>query len=150
MNNKTILIGLGVLVAVGVAGFFLIYGKGGGSNLYNNSNVVNPTTVPTSAAVQPSESGEVAKEMTIEGSEFKFSQSTINLKMGEKVSLTFKNTGAASHNLSIPDLQVATRTIGFGESDTVVFTPNKTGAFDFMCTIVGHKDLGMKGQVVVK
>ncbi|MBI3397535.1 cupredoxin domain-containing protein, partial [Candidatus Woesebacteria bacterium] len=114
LNNKTIWIGLGVLVAVGAAGLFLMYGKSGSSNVYNSANVANPTSVPTAAAVQPSGSDKSAKEVTVEASEFKLSPSTINLKVGEKVSLTFKNTGAASHNFTIPGLQVATKTIGSG------------------------------------
>lgn len=92
----------------------------------------------------------VSKEIIVEGTEFKFSQDKIELKKGEKVKITFQNKGEQPHNLLIPELTVATRTIGPGEEDTVVIEAKETGEFTFYCGVANHKDLGMEGGVEVK
>lgn len=91
-----------------------------------------------------------AKEIVVDGSEFKFEPGSISLKKGEKVKLTLKNTGKFPHNLVISDLSVSTRTIQAGESDTIEFTPDKDGNFPFICTIDEHAAKGMKGSATIQ
>lgn len=86
----------------------------------------------------------------ISGSEFAFTPASITTKVGQPVTLTFKNEGKYPHNLSISDLNVQTKTINPGESDSVTFTPDKTGSFTYICTVPGHADKGMKGTLTVE
>jgi plastocyanin len=97
----------------------------------------------------PSSTAQVQK-VTVEGSEYAFTPSTFTLKKGLPAEITFKNTGAFPHNLTIADLNVKTKTIQPGEQDTIQFTPDKTGQFAFLCTVPGHADKGMKGMLTVQ
>ena len=82
--------------------------------------------------------------------EFKFIPSTITVKKGEKVKLTFKNIGKFPHDYVIADLNVATKRIQPGEQDSVKFTPEKTGEFKFICSVGNHQEQGMTGILTVE
>ena len=110
---------------------------------------VSPTATPL-ASPSGSQSAVTLKQITVVGKEFAFTPSAITVNKGEKVDLTFKNTGTYPHNLTITDLGVKTKTIQPGEQDTISFVPDKMGSFKFMCTVPGHADKGMVGTLTVK
>jgi len=63
------------------------------------------------------------------------------------VTVTIKNNGQAEHNFSISSLNVD-KDIEKGESQTVSFTPSKSGSLQFFCKY--HKDSqGMVGSLSV-
>ena len=138
------------IIVYGLVYYFVLAKKGG----YNNTSAAVPSYVtPTAMPTVPSQATSAtvsAQKITVEGSEFAFSPSDITLKKGQPAELTFKNTGAFPHNLTIADLNVKTKTIQPGEQDTVQFTPDKTGQFSFICTVPGHADKGMKGTLTVQ
>lgn len=90
------------------------------------------------------------QEVNVSGNEFAFNPSTITIKNGQLAQITFTNTGKFPHDFSIPDLDVKTKIIQPGESDSVQFTPNNTGSFQFDCTVTGHADKGMTGMLIVE
>jgi Plastocyanin len=141
---------IGVVIYGAVYYFILAKNNGG----YNNNSVVAPSyTSPTTAQITPSQtpsSMAQVQKITISGSEFAFTPAAITLKKGQPAEITFKNTGAFPHNLTIADLNLKTKTIQPGEQDIIQFTPDKTGQFSFMCTVPGHADKGMKGTLTVQ
>ncbi len=90
------------------------------------------------------------KEITVEGFEFKFAPATLTFKKGETVKLTLKNTGKMPHDFVIDELGVKTKVINGGETDTVEFTPDKAGSFEYYCSVGKHRAMGMKGTVTVE
>ncbi len=135
------------LVVYGAVYYFIL-SKNKGYN--NNQNKTQYQQSSQSPASSPASNQAESQKFTIEGSEFAFTPSAITVKNGQPVQITFKNTGQYSHNLTIADLNIATKTIGPGEEDTVTFTPNKTGQVSFMCTVPTHADKGMKGTLNVQ
>ena len=145
--KKTAIIGIGVLVAIGAFGVFAMNGA------KKTSTGVVPETqaTPTTAETQATPSSEEAAQMvTVEGTDYSFSPSTINLTRDKEVTITFKNMGKLPHNLVISDLGVSTDTITPGKETTVTFVPEEVGTFEFICSIGNHEEKGMKGTVVVK
>lgn len=140
MKNKVPMI----VAVIAVVGGLLWYMKG---------------SAPTQP-VQPSESMQPAsgsamtdansKQLMVDGSEFKFSMTSITLKKGEKVKLTLTNSGKMPHDFVVDELGVKTKTIKNGESDTIEFTPDKTGSFEFYCSVGSHRAMGMKGTMIVE
>jgi nitrite reductase (NO-forming) len=126
-----------VLVVVVIGGYFLL--KGG-------SQVLAPAPTPTITEVTTSE----VKEITVSGTEFAFSPSTIIVKAGEQVKINFKNEGGASHNLIIEGLEAKTGTIGSGQTDTIEFTAPVSGTYTFFCSVPGHRAAGMEGSLKVE
>ncbi|KKU17237.1 MAG: Copper binding protein, plastocyanin/azurin family [Candidatus Woesebacteria bacterium GW2011_GWC2_45_9] len=142
MQNKGLWIGIGLFIAAVLAGLFFL-----------RKPQPTPTTTQTSptpgtgTTAQPT--GEV-REITVEGSEYSFSPESLTVAAGERVSLTFKNTGNLPHNFTIDELGVRTKTIAGGQTDVVEFTAGASGTFTFYCSLAGHRQLGMEGDLEVQ
>ena len=140
------------IVLYGLLYYFVLSKNKGG---YGGSNSQNPYQSQSQSSSSPSSpsspaSSAVNQKFTVVGTEFAFTPSTISVKTGQPVQVTFKNNGKFPHNLTFTDLNVGTKTISPGEEDTITFTPNKTGDFTFICTVPTHADRGMKGTLTVQ
>ncbi len=135
--------------------YYFVLGKKDGYTTSQNGQYQYPTTTqqvttqPTTQSASPSPSIS-ATQVTVSGTEFAFTPSTITVKVGQPVQITFKNNGTYPHNLTLADLQAGTKTIQPGAQDTITFTPTKTGSFTYVCTVPGHADRGMKGTLIVQ
>jgi len=94
------------------------------------------------------EKGET-KEFTVTGKNFSFSPSTIRVKKGDTVKITFKNTGGF-HDFKIDEFDVKTAQIQDGQSETVTFVADKAGTFDYYCSVGQHRANGMEGKLIVE
>lgn len=146
MQSRNLLIILGVLLAIGLLGFAVVFFSGYTRQTAETGGV---TPSPTTVVSQEEADGEEATEIAVEGSDFKFSPKTISVREGEKVRLTFKNTGENRHNLTVEGLDIATKTVDPGEEDTVVFTATKSGSYKTFCSVGNHRVLGMEGELGV-
>ena len=106
----------------------------------------SPSTAPSGAMTSP----EAGQTVTVVGTEFAFTPSTITVKKGQAVTVTFKNNGQYPHNFTVAELNVKSETVSPGQETTVTFTPDKAGSFTFICSVPGHADRGMKGTLVVQ
>lgn len=118
-----------------------------------------PTAPPESSTPGPSAGGQAAgaAEGAIvivasdEGGRFRFEPDRIEVRAGQQVTLRVVNRGPSPHDMSIQDLKVDTGQFNPGEERTVTFTaPNRPGEYQFICTVPGHLQLGMKGTLVVR
>lgn len=91
--------------------------------------------------------GEV-KSFTVTGDNFTFSPSTMTVKKGDTVRITFKNA-EGFHDLKIDEFSVATKQMNAGGEETVEFVAEKAGSFEYYCSVGKHRDMGMKGTLVV-
>lgn len=57
--------------------------------------------------------------------------------------------GFGSHNLTVEGLDIGTDTIQAGNTTTISFTPEEPGTYDIVCTVPGHSQAGMTGDLVV-
>jgi len=90
-----------------------------------------------------------AREITVVAKEFKFVPNVIHVAKGEDVSLVFKNAGALSHNLTFDGLGgLKTESIQTGATRTLRFTAAKTGDIQFYCSVTGHREAGMHGELI--
>lgn len=106
---------------------------------------MSPTVEPSRGAAEKG----VVKEVIVTGSNFKFQPSTIMVKKGDTVKITFKNSGGF-HNFTIDEFNVATKQIGTGSEATVQFTADKVGTFEYYCSVGNHRQMGMRGQLIVQ
>jgi len=127
-----------------------LYTQGGRTSETTDRGVVVESLSPTGVPSSEEEGMGEAREIEVEGSEFSFSPSSITFAQGEKVRLTFKNTGKNPHNFVIDELGVSTKTIPGGGSDTVEFTAGKSGTFTFYCAVGNHRQQGMEGELNVQ
>ena len=84
----------------------------------------------------------------ITGGSFYFTPNEIKVRQGDKVKIIFTNV-LGTHNLTFVDFGgLGTKTIKDGESDTIEFTADKKGTFEFYCS-VGNGYHRTKGQIGV-
>jgi plastocyanin len=146
--NKKFLLGLGAFVLV-LGGLLIITSKSSASQANGMAeNLATPKLEDNQQPIQPADKLP-SVNISVEGNEFAFTPKNIMLKKGQAVQLTFKNTGSYPHNLVISDLDVKTKIIKPGQTDTINFTALKIGKFQYICSIGTHADKGMVGELTV-
>jgi plastocyanin len=150
-GSGALMLGLMILVvAIVVGAMYLKSSKSKISPESMNSNQVTPAQSEESSQSEEMPSEAEVKDIIVEGSEFSYNPSSISLKAGEGVRLTFNNVGTVPHNLVIDELGVTTKTIDPGESDTVEFTATDSGSYTFYCSVDSHRARGMEGELMVE
>ena len=154
-SNPSLVIGILFVIALIAGAFwFMSSNKQATTPSQTNQTTQTETTVteePTATATE-SATGEnvVAKAISVEGGEFYFKPNQIKVKKGEKVTVTFTNAGKMTHNFFVDEFNVASQTINGGKTTTVEFTPDKAGTFEFYCGVGSHRQMGMKGSLIVE
>ncbi len=88
------------------------------------------------------------KEIYVEGYNFRFESNEIVLKKGETVRIIFESK-EGFHDLVSNELGIATKQLNAAQSDSIIFTPQEIGDFEFYCSIGNHRELGMVGTIRV-
>ena len=89
------------------------------------------------------------KEFVITLKQWSFSPSVIRVKKDDMITLKLRSVDV-THGLALLDFNIQTN-IKAGETKTVEFKADKTGSFDFVCSVycgVGHG--GMAGKLIVE
>lgn len=152
-NPMKFVIPVVVILAI-IAGAFLFMQKKSTTPVTNDA-----TAQPTVAAMQQEASPEAgspsgamaATEMTVDvvGGNFAFDKKEIRVKKGQKVTVNFTNK-EGFHDFVIDELNVKTSRIAAGKTESVIFTADKVGTFEYYCSIGNHRQMGMKGNLIVE
>ena len=100
--------------------------------------------------VQPT--GEV-KTFSLEGANFKFTMNGVEspnivVNEGDKVRIELKS-GQGFHDWVVDEFSATTPRVKDGESTFVEFTADKKGTFEYYCSVGEHRQMGMKGNLIV-
>jgi len=97
-------------------------------------------------------SGGGGGKLTIEMGEYYYKPATITVSPGASVTVTLKNVGALQHDFYCDQINpTGSPLVDPGKSLDFTFTaPSQAGTYDFWCTVLGHKELGMVGKLEVK
>ncbi|MBI5879909.1 MAG: cupredoxin domain-containing protein [Chloroflexi bacterium] len=108
--------------------------------------------------------------VTVEAKDFQLTPNRIEAKVGQKIRINFNNKGTVQHDFSVMVIQakemksqsIGTHDMGAkteepqlhvtapgGKSGWIEFIPTKAGTYDAFCTSPGHRDAGMRAQLVV-
>jgi len=87
---------------------------------------------------------------------------TIEANVGDEINISVTNDGKSFHAFGItkdpegfsgiiPGTEVgsASNPLKNGDGGTVDFVPSEEGIYYYICTVPGHRELGMEGQIVV-
>jgi uncharacterized cupredoxin-like copper-binding protein len=116
--------------------------------------------------------GAAPTQITVTMTEFGFEPNSITVTAGSPVELTLVNEGAIEHDFVIeviPVTDVSSSNSGehhmstdehsefdlhtstaAGETNTLTFTPTESGTYQIICSVPGHLDAGMTGELIVK
>jgi plastocyanin len=152
MNRNNYVV-LGVIVIILIIAAALIYSNRSAFSPATTNPSNSPTSenlIPTSESASPSATvtGKV-DEITVTSSNFKFTPAVIRVNQNDTVKITLKNT-QASHSWNVETYEVSTPVINAGQQATVTFVADKKGTFEYYCSVDGHRQMGMVGQLIVQ
>lgn len=111
-------------------------------------------------------------ELTVEMSDFVYSPSSITLPAGQPVTLSLNNTGKIEHDFVVEAIDATTEVVQDngsnahhahgaeqnydlhvsarpGETSIVKLTIAEPGTYKIICSVPGHKEAGMIGELIV-
>jgi len=117
-------------------------------------------------------SGQPVTEITVEATDFSYNPIAITIPAGKRVTLALTNKGAVEHDFVVDKINVtdvetsdngpaAHHQMGdmseydlhffakAGETATLQFTAMEPGTYEIFCSIEGHKEAGMIGELIV-
>jgi plastocyanin len=86
--------------------------------------------------------------VTLAAGSMKFSTNEIIVKKGQHVKVALK-VDDGLHDFVVDEFSVRTAQVGAGQLTYAEFTPDKTGTFEFYCSVGNHRAMGMVGKLVV-
>ncbi|MBX4210700.1 cupredoxin domain-containing protein [Candidatus Parcubacteria bacterium] len=167
--NKSVIIIL-IIAIVGIGGYLLFSGKKASNIPSDSTQSVDTMPDMTDTGNQTPDTGNVTggntsggntsggnttgttaqvKSFTVTGgSNFRFTPTTLTVNKGDTVTIKFVNSGGM-HDWRIDEFNVTTKVIQSGQTDSVTFVANKTGSFEYYCSVGTHRQMGMKGTLTV-
>lgn len=92
--------------------------------------------------------GPGVKEISVTNKGYDFIPKEIRVKKGDTIRLTFIN-GGGFHDWVLDEFDAATKKIAGGKSETIEFVADKSGNFEFYCSVGNHRAMGMWGKFIV-
>ncbi len=115
---------------------------------------------------------EVREVVIVSSDQLSFEPSTVTVKAGQHVMIVFDNSDAqAPHDFTIDEMHVLNLhaeggikhmdgdeggeadvqiAAAAGEKAVIEFTPEEPGEYAFYCSVVGHREGGMEGLLIVE
>ena len=151
MNKKgefSPLVIAGIVIAVLVVGAGIFMSRGKSNTSDSMAMKAEPTKVQTSPAVAGA-SDENVKTIDIEAGSFYYKPNVLTVKKGQKVKVVIHSV-SMMHDFNIDELNVHGQKTKNGETSTVEFTPDKTGTFEYYCSVGQHRANGQVGKITVE
>jgi len=167
MNTKTLIIGLVAIIII-IGGVYIV---GKSSNLQSsgtsntmvipsidsqvsdgsNPNQVRAVDQINTGTPETSTSGNAdnLKLFKITAQNFSFDPKEIRVKKGDTVKITLNNVGGV-HDWVIDEFNAKTPKIKDGETADIQFVADKSGTFEYYCSVGTHRQMGMVGKLIVE
>jgi cytochrome c oxidase subunit 2 len=118
----------------------------------NQTNQANANVIAASPK-QPA-SDPAVKTFVLTGQNFKFVMDGVEnpdllVKQGDRVRIEFSST-QGMHNWVVDEFNATTAVVNPGESTSVEFTADKKGTFEYYCSVMQHRKMGMRGNLTVE
>ncbi len=152
--NKMSFIAVAVIALLVLGGVAFFMTQNSARNAEESASQDKMAGEPTVSDAMPektestTEEGDV-KEFTVAGQNFSFDVKEMRVKKGDKVRIVFKNE-AGFHDWVLDEFNAKTKQIQAGETDTVEFTADKVGTFEYYCSVGSHRQMGMVGNLIVE
>lgn len=85
----------------------------------------------------------------VEAGSFYFLPTEIKVKLGDTVKIVLFNKDGF-HDWVIDEFNAKTAQIQAGETTEVEFIADKAGTFEYYCSVGNHRQMGMKGNLIVE
>lgn len=150
-NSSGIIVGVVIVVVLLAGGYFLFFNKSSHPSNPSQQQTLNEqtTTAPTVAPTTGEETKGSVKEFTFEASNFKFNLKEIKVNKGDTVKIHLVNKGGF-HDWVLDEFNAKTDTIQGDQTADIEFVADKVGTFEYYCSVGNHRQMGMKGNLIVE
>ncbi len=154
-NNLNPLLIVAVLIVLAGAGLILIKSMRPANNTISNAESPTETFSPVQSAnpsvqgTEGSTDNENIQTINVEAGSFYFKPNLITVKKGQKVKIILTSRDMM-HDFFLDEFDVKSPITKEGETNTVEFTPDKTGQFEFYCSVGQHRKMGQVGKLIVQ
>ncbi|MFW6362978.1 MAG: cupredoxin domain-containing protein [Spirochaeta sp.] len=93
----------------------------------------------------PNDDGVVEIDFSNEG--YQFLPTAVEVPVGSTIRITYESSGR--HDWRLDEFDAATQVLGNGESETIEFTADSAGEYEFYCSVANHRARGMWGRFIV-
>ena len=90
-----------------------------------------------------------AKVFALSGKNFSFDKTEIKVKKGDKVTINFTSADGF-HDVVIDEFSAKTERVRTGGTSSMTFVADKTGTFEYYCSVGQHRMNGMVGKLIVE
>jgi plastocyanin len=141
MNNKIIAL-IAIIIVLG-GGWWIYKSKGERVPIANIESTTTQQMEEEPPVIDLS-----LKEFTVVGTSFAFAPSKITVNKGDTVKINFINN-VGFHDFVIDEFNAKTKQLKAGESETITFVADKSGTFEYYCSVGTHRQQGMVGTLTV-
>jgi nitrite reductase (NO-forming) len=127
-----------IVAAAGPGGFGRNMMGMGGMGMMGNPSDVRPAP-PASAG---------APNHPVRATEFAFSPTEFRVQAGVTVNVELRNEGSIFHTFTVTDLNFELEANG-GQTTSGAFRAERVGTYEFVCSVPGHAQSGMRGRIIV-
>lgn len=89
------------------------------------------------------------KEFTVKGANYSYDVKEIKVAKGDHVKINFVNA-EGFHDINLDEFNAHSKKISANSTDTLDFTADKTGTFEYYCSVGKHRAMGMVGNLIVQ
>jgi len=116
------------------------------------------TENPEGATDSMTQDGEIAegdsmaesvKTINLTGKNFAFSQNEIRVKKGDRVKIVLTSQDGL-HDWVVDEFNAATEQVMTSNTSSVEFVADKVGTFEYYCSVGRHREMGMKGNLIIE
>jgi len=154
-----------IIAILALGGWFLL----GDSFSQEGSEGMEETTEESmedgTSMMVPAEGHENVEEMMVDGEDtmmesnkvsfnlkgvpFQFDTKEIRVKKGDTVTINFESSEGL-HDWVVDEFNAATKQVTPGTPTSVTFVADKTGTFEYYCSVGNHRAQGMVGKLIVE
>ncbi|MEX0919297.1 MAG: plastocyanin/azurin family copper-binding protein [Parcubacteria group bacterium] len=92
----------------------------------------------------------VVREFVVETSNFSFTPNNLTVNEGDTVRITVRNE-FGMHDFVLDEFAGArTSILNAGQEEVITFIADRTGTFEFYCSVGTHRQMGMVGTLTVE
>jgi nitrite reductase (NO-forming) len=89
-----------------------------------------------------------AVKVELVGMDIHWSMETIHAKVNQPIEITLRNEGALDHNFVIEEYGIDVL-LSPGDVEVVELSIDHAGTVKYICSIPGHEEAGMVGEIIV-
>lgn len=108
-----------------------------------------PAAVDTNAGTMEENTPVMQEQTVITATDFAYDVKEIKAKQGDSLVVAFTNS-EGTHDFVIDELGVNSGVLNAGETMNMTIPTDKPGTYEFYCSVGQHRQMGMKGVLIIE